>query len=179
MVSPSGLQSRLMSDLGCKPRLKPLGVYTVENEREPMTETTDHKTCKSRWAEHKNNRFADLRALLKYDNEGQEHPELGSLNEYGLSLDYVAPGTFNGQKRGYWRYQLSWGGPSDEIRLYGEMVNDYRIAVDRITYVFQDWFDGYERKLAGRDLQTAETLVESWAECGTLSHLRNEALKDE
>ena len=32
-----------------------------------------------------------------------------------LSFDYVAPHTFNDQPEGYWRWQFSWGGPSDEL----------------------------------------------------------------
>ena len=53
--------------------------------------------------------------------------------EYGLSFDLVEVVTFEDQTRPYYRYQLSWGGPSDELRFYesGEVV-----------YAFLDWFDG-------------------------------------
>lgn len=70
--------------------------------------------------------------------DGGTYPEDGRLNEYGLSFDYVAPGTFRDQRRGYWRYQLSWGGPSDEFRFYC----DERKQPTRIEYWFMDWFDG-------------------------------------
>lgn len=57
---------------------------------------------------------------------------------YGLSFDYVAPETFEDQYEGYWRYQLSWGGPSDEIRFYS---SDGKTLYNA-EYHFMDWFDG-------------------------------------
>ena len=44
--------------------------------------------------------------------------DIGTFWEYGLALDYVAPGTFKDQKQGYFRYQISVGGPSEEFRFY-------------------------------------------------------------
>ena len=34
----------------------------------------------------------------------------------GLGFDYVEPHTFTDQLEGYWRWQFSWGGPSDALR---------------------------------------------------------------
>lgn len=51
--------------------------------------------------------------------------------KYGLSFDLVAESTDYNEC--YYRYQLSWGGPSDEIRLYPH---------GRIEYVYMDWFCG-------------------------------------
>lgn len=112
-------------------------------------------TCKQRWAAEKNDRIRDMRRLLRAACEGEDSAyaqrvaeDIGTIYEYGLCFDYVAPGTFNGQREGYWRYQLSWGGPSDEFRFYssGPHMDPYRI-----TYTFLDWGDGYERKLRGTD----------------------------
>ena len=60
------------------------------------------------------------------------------LSEYGLSWDYVVANTFDNQTEGYYRWQLSWGGPSDEFRIYTD--NDKNIQ--SIEYWYQDWFDG-------------------------------------
>ena len=60
------------------------------------------------------------------------------INNYGLGFDYVEKGTFTDQKRGYFRYQLSWGGPSDEFRIYV----DYDEQITHIDYWFLDWGDG-------------------------------------
>ena len=46
------------------------------------------------------------------------------------------------QRFGYWRWQLSWGGPSDEFRLYGG---------GKLVYHFADWFDGAEFEPEGTE----------------------------
>jgi hypothetical protein len=60
------------------------------------------------------------------------------LNQNILGFDYVEPNTFENQSEGYWRLQLSWGGPSDEIRYYTDEKDD----IKKIDYVYMDWFDG-------------------------------------
>ena len=68
--------------------------------------------------------------LTKFMNDPEKSfDDIGTFNDYGLCVDYVEPGTFK-NKRGYVRYQLSWGGPSDEFRFYSQ---------DKIEYVFLDW----------------------------------------
>jgi hypothetical protein len=59
------------------------------------------------------------------------------IEEYGLSFDYVTSGTFNDQKEGYFRWQLSGGSPSEEFRFY----TDAAFNVYRIEFVFMDWFE--------------------------------------
>ena len=44
------------------------------------------------------------------------------------------------QETGYWRFQLSWGGPSDEFRIY--TVSEDTKDIEHIEYWFMDWFDG-------------------------------------
>ena len=56
----------------------------------------------------------------------------------GLGFDYVEPHTFDDQPEGYWRWQFSWGGPSDELRGF---VNEYG-ELHRVEYWYMDWFDG-------------------------------------
>lgn len=51
--------------------------------------------------------------------------------QYGLSFDYVE--LDKDTERDYFRYQLSYGGPSEEIRFYDNGA---------IEYVFLDWFCG-------------------------------------
>tara|TARA_R100001086_G_scaffold13237_1_gene6782 strand:- start:822 stop:1244 length:423 start_codon:yes stop_codon:yes gene_type:complete len=57
------------------------------------------------------------------------------INEYGLSWDYVE--AEDETECGYYRFQLSWGGPSDEFRIY--IDDNYDITV---FYHYADWFDG-------------------------------------
>ncbi len=73
--------------------------------------------------------------------------------EYGLSFEYVEPDTYKGQKEAFFRYLISWGGPSDEFRFF---VNpDY--SVHKIEYWFMDWFDG-----ACRTVSSEPILLEIW-----------------
>ena len=97
-------------------------------------------TCAERVRGEYESTMADLRLLWEARGEGDGYVEdLGSFEEYHLCFDYVAPGTSSDQDdRGYFRYQLSWGGPSDEFRFYvGPEFQPYEIA-----YWFLDWFDG-------------------------------------
>ncbi len=64
--------------------------------------------------------------------------DLQQWNFEGLSFDYVEPHTFQDQLEGYWRWQFSWGGPSDELRAFINKDN----TIHRLEYWFMDWFDG-------------------------------------
>lgn len=78
-------------------------------------------TCAQRWEAEKVSTVGDLRKLWEAYTEGDEDrhaDDLGTFHEYGLSFDYVEPGTFTDQEEGYWRYQISYGGPSSEFRFY-------------------------------------------------------------
>ena len=93
---------------------------------------TKELKCKDKVKEAMFLRLNDIRKL--YTAENQETEDLGSLNEYGLSLDYVPTSTWKNQNKGYTRYQLSWGRPSEEFRLYDGST--------RIEFWYLDWFDG-------------------------------------
>jgi hypothetical protein len=66
--------------------------------------------------------------------------------------------------KGYWRYQLSWGGPSDEFRFYAGGCGDQEPY--RISYVFLDWFDGHERGLVGHDFELMQQIWRFFSEIG-------------
>jgi len=55
------------------------------------------------------------------------------VNQSGLCFDRVEAGTFKDQRAGYWRWQLSWGGPSQEFRLFDN---------GDLEFWHLDWFDG-------------------------------------
>ena len=103
-------------------------------------------TAPNRIEPHLAGRIDDLTRLWKAYCDGVESlDDLGSIFEYGLCFDYVAPDTFEDQSEGYFRYQISWGGPSDEFRFF---VNP-DFTCHRIEYWFLDWFDGAYRILTG------------------------------
>ena len=80
----------------------------------------------------------------------------------GLCFDYVDPNTFNDQKEGYWRWQLSWGGPSDEFRIF---VNPDK-SVHRIEYWYLDWFDGAHVTLGAVQHADVWAKLEEMVHCG-------------
>lgn len=94
----------------------------------------------------------DIRTL--YHAEDQRTPDLGLLAEYGLCIDYVEPHTFKDQKRGYKRYQLSWGGPSEEFRMYSSPTV--------IEFWLMDWFDGAHITLDpdGEDAKIIRSIIQ-------------------
>lgn len=112
-----------------------------------MSAVCKTKTCAYRVRTEMMARLRDLRQLWENYKNNVEDADLGTLHEYGLCFDYVAPGTFANQKEGYYRYQLSWGGPSDEFRFF---VNP-DLSCHRIEYWFMDWFDGAHRVATGHD----------------------------
>ena len=97
--------------------------------------SSEARSCAGRIDSELRSRIDDLSRLWKAYCEGVESlDDLGSFNDYGLCFDYVAPDTFDGQKEGYFRYQISWGGPSDEFRFYANP--DF--SCHRIEYWFLD-----------------------------------------
>lgn len=110
---------------------------------------TKEKTCAERVNNAFKSRMDDIRAL--YNAEGQTLPDIGSLNEYGLSIDYVEAGTFEGQRTPYYRYQLSWGGPSEEFRVYlnGE-----------VEFWFLDWGDSASVDVTGDDRDIIHDIID-------------------
>ena len=75
---------------------------------------------------HKGNYFHEYDNLFDY------------VNQTALNWDYVEPYTFDDQREGYYRLQLSWGGPSDEFRIYTDMNK----TIHDIEYWYLTWGDG-------------------------------------
>mgnify|MGYP005827246505 CR=1 len=101
-----------------------------------------NKTCKERISENLQDRAEDFKIFMSADDLEDVSEDLGSFYNYGLCFDFVEPNTFNDQKEGYYRYQLSWGGPSDEILFYQDGT---------IEYWFKDWFDGAKMDITSKD----------------------------
>jgi len=90
-----------------------------------------------------------VQPLLKSENHETE--ELGRLEEYGLSIDFVEAGTFPKQRENYLRYQLSWGGPSEEFRIYEN---------GEIEFWFLDWFDGASYELTSDEADIIKEAID-------------------
>ena len=136
------------------------------------------KSCKDRINEELRDRIKDLRKLWNAYCQGEEEVEdLGNLWDYGLCFDYIAPHTFKNQSQGYFRYQLSWGGPADEFRFY---VNP-DLTPYKIEYWLLDWFDAASKELKGAEYELLKNIYELFQGMGTVQHLLEETrtgLKD-
>jgi hypothetical protein len=143
--------------------------------------TTRQDGCKANVSRHARNRIDDIKRLWAADQAGEDsdlyketEKELGRFNEYGLSFDYVAPGTFNGQRRGYFRYQISWGGPSEEFRFF---CDENKKCV-RVEFWFLDWFDGAKKILAGDDEKLMTEIFDFFDEIGSVQAEYNKATNE-
>lgn len=133
---------------------------------------TANESCQARVDGHMASRLRDLRHLWseKHDEDGCACGE-GSRYDYGLSFDYVSAGTFEGQREGYFRYQISTGGPGDEFRFFADAAGH----LHRVEYWFLDWYDGARLTLTGTEYDTLSEVFEDFREVGAVDKAREEA----
>lgn len=99
---------------------------------------TTEKRCIDLVQERFEDRIKTIEELLNTLYEGKEEDFDGGFFNLGLGFDFVPAHTFDDQEEHYFRWQLSWGGPSDEFRAYTDNQNN----INRIEYWYMDWFDG-------------------------------------
>lgn len=119
------------------------------------------KKCEERVQEALNSRLEDLREVFGTDE----------FCDYGLSFDYVARFTFRDQVDGFFRYQISWGGPSEEFRFLTEDPDDRYPTVE---FWFLDWFDGACITLSGKDLELLHDIWDFFVEIGATQHQKEQ-----
>jgi len=85
---------------------------------------------------------------------------------YGLCFDYV-----DGDAEHFFRYQLSWGGPSTEIRFFA----NYDLSLYRIEFWYLDWFDGACVNITSDE--TAQLVWDQFNDTGHAEHAREKALE--
>lgn len=133
------------------------------------------KSCIELVREACESRLEDIRALwelYKQDSEAY-HEDLGNWSEYGLAFDYVAPETFGeDQEQGYFRYQISYGGPSEEIRFF----TDENFRAYKIEFWYLDWFDGAKKILQGQDKELLQEIFADFKDCGMVEHVHRQAM---
>ena len=136
----------------------------------------DQPTCEQRVRPALDRTLESLQSLWAlYQEDCEAYNDDGNLATYHLSFDYVPEGTFDDQEEGYFRYQLSWGGPSDEFRFFvGPGFHP-----PRVEYWFLDWFDGASRRLHGAERELLEDIFQWFKDCGSVTHAYEEATADE
>ena len=108
----------------------------------------ENKKCKDLVQKNYESRIKDLKELFEADD--QETEELVSLNNYELDISLIEAGTFEGQRAEYICYQLSWGGPSDEFRIYKN---------GDVEYWFMDWGDGAKVDVYGPEADLVKEIA--------------------
>lgn len=124
--------------------------------------------------QHLNSRASDIKQFItssRSDDDSIRDDSYQEFCEYGLALDYVAPETFEDQNEGYIRFQISCGGPSEEIRLF---YSPSGRKPYRIEFVYMDWGVGVGFDVTGQEW--AQWLAEQWGETGTVEAKIQEAL---
>ena len=91
-------------------------------------------------------------------------------SEYGLAFDYVQADTFEDQTRGYFRYQLSFGGPSEEIRFFADL--SYRLI--KAEFWFLDWFLGQSIDCSNND--TVRAVWAAFTDSGAAMRVYNSTI---
>jgi len=147
-----------------------------------MSNERNEKNCAELIEAHMVSRLTDIDEMLRiYNGEIIADSEFDeqSIFEYGLSFDYVEKGTFNNQSKGYFRYQISWGGPSEEIRFYCSETEHFEndkseygyndipvecfadVGLYQIEFWYLDWYDGAAYRLCGNWKTIAEQFFSS------------------
>ena len=139
-----------------------------------MKKNDQHKTCKDLVHKKLEYRLADLKDAhhyfeIEFHSGRESHPKHKDLeiyddyNDYvdqlGLCFDFVQAEPSEGRPCGYWRWQLSTGGPGDEFRIF----TDYRKNIHEVQYVYLDWYDAATAKvkdIPGYLLQALEYFLE-------------------
>ena len=113
--------------------------------------------CSDRIFSALESRAEDFTAFMNGQTPGPEE-DYGDFMEqfcnYGLSFDSEKDEFGNVE---YYIYQLSWGGPSDEVRFHAD---------GKITYHFMDWFDGAHKDVTKEDW--AQWLKDEFTELGMI-----------
>lgn len=87
--------------------------------------------------------------------------DLGDFYDYGLCLDVVTKeNDWGGEVLDFVRFQISWGGPSEEVRFYPHGV---------IEFVYLDWFSG-----VGFDVTDCPQFDWSYAALGVVDKIEEE-----
>ena len=115
-----------------------------------MTTPEKELKCKDKVQGSFEDRMKDIRTLFNAEDNKTE--DLGNLNDYGLCIDFVAAGTFKDQREPFYRYQLSWGGPQEEFRIFLD---------GSVEFWFLDWFDGACVQVESEDADIIKEIV-SW-----------------
>lgn len=140
--------------------------------------TQDYPSCEQRIEQAMTNRMADIKAMLDaypdYAKDDQGY-EIGNFEEFGLEFNYVEGHTDYNDGEAYWRFLISTGGPSEEIRFYAtSSPQGWRLHT--AEFWFLDWFDGAGRTLSADQFHTARRVWDWFKDAGSVQAAYEKAM---
>ena len=97
-----------------------------------------------------------------------------TFHEYGLSFDYVDED--ENDDNNYFRYQISYGGPSEEIRFFCYKNHRGNWVFSEAEFVYMDWFDGASDMITGEHAEFMAELFDFFNETETLDYEYNKTM---
>lgn len=92
--------------------------------------------------------YKEVEEYLKENPNFDFEKDIGSIDEYPLSVDYIEPDVNDTPP--YWEYLISYGGPRSEIRFF---VNDKNsIKPYKVEFWFLDWSIEDKHDVTGEDI---------------------------
>ena len=134
------------------------------------------QNCAERVSQAWDCRKAGLEIFMNRRDQDEDPEQVGLFHEYALAFDYVCPYTWADQTQGYWRYQISYGGPSEEIRIYGDVIDEYKAHMIRAEFWFLDWGDGACIDVSRE--KCVRWLFDDFVETGTLAGTYKAGMED-
>lgn len=119
------------------------------------------KTCEQRIDEELAGRIADFHHLIGRTQAAEDLAEPDQADATETEWDEFP---LNVESKRVVCVLLSTGGPHDEFRCTVDADGD----IERIEYLYQDWFDGAARVLSGSELDTAEQFLSRFVEAALL-----------
>ena len=90
----------------------------------------------------------EIKELLKENQNFNVEKDIGFIEDYSLSIEYVEPQVHNTPP--FWQYLISYGGPGSEIRFF---VNDRSSTKPyKVYFCVLDWFTVVEHDVTGEDV---------------------------
>ena len=90
----------------------------------------------------------EIKELLKENQNFNVEKDIGFIEDYSLSIEYVEPQVHNTPP--FWQYLISYGGPGSEIRFF---VNDRSSTKPyKVYFCVLDWSTVVEHDVTGEDV---------------------------
>ena len=92
-----------------------------------------------------NEDYEEAKAFLKGKRDFNVEKDIGFINEYPLSIDYIEPNVNDTPP--YWEYLISYGGPGSEIRFFVDDKSSTKPY--KVEFWFLEWSNNGKQEVTG------------------------------